>query len=237
MKMLILCFRNLFRNIRRTIAILLTVALGAGALFCFKGFINGVLTDYSESTIHAHYGNGQIHTLGYRDTVYTKPWKHWISNWGEVTGFLLKNPHVKQVFPRISIGGMLIHDDASFTGQGQGIDAREEALFFDRLNIVEGQTLSDQADGILLGRGLAQVLNVHPGDKVTFYTKAFDGSINKGKFTVSGIFHTGNADFDKHVFRIQIAKAQELLQTDQVESISVGLKDQTHWNDVAQSMR
>lgn len=236
MKMLTLCFRNLFRNVRRTIAIFLTVALGAGALFTFQGFINGVLTDYRESTIHAHYGNGQVTTKGYRDTVYEKPWKHWVSNWGEVSSFMLRNPAVEHVFPRVSINGMLIHGNASITGQGQGIDAREEARFFNALNIIEGQTLTDQANGILLGKGLAQVLNVHPGDKITFYTKAVDGGISKGKFVVTGIFHTGTAEFDNRVFRIQLGAAQDLLNTDEVESISVGLSDQSHWQEVSNAL-
>ena len=236
MKMLVLCFRNLFRNVRRTIAVLLTVGLGAGALFCFQGFINGVLVEYSDSTIHAHYGNGQVHTQGYRETVYEKPWNHWVSNWREVKSFLAENPHVEHVFPRISIGGMLIHDDVSITGQGQGIDAREEAKFFDSLNIEEGQALSDQSNGIMLGKGLATALGVHPGDKVTFYTKATSGSITKGKFTVTGIFQTGNADFDNRVFRIQLDQAQRLLKTKHVESISVGLADQAHWQEVSTSL-
>ena len=62
---LILSIRNLFRNFRRTIAILLTVGLGAGALFAFQGFIHGVLGNYRENMIHAHYGNGQLNK---RDT-------------------------------------------------------------------------------------------------------------------------------------------------------------------------
>ena len=233
MKMFALCFRNLFRNVRRTIAVFLTVALGAGALFSFQGFIKGVLVDYRESTIHAHYGNGQINTKGYRDTVYEKPWKHWVANWGEVASVALRNPAVEHVFPRVTVNGMLIHGNKSITGQGQGIDAKEEAKFFTALNIEEGQTLSDQQNGILLGKGLAQALDAHPGDKITLYTKAVNGSISKGKFTVTGIFHTGIADFDNRVFRIQIDKAQDLLETDQVESISLGLSDQSHWKEVS----
>ncbi|MBI2812482.1 MAG: ABC transporter permease [Candidatus Melainabacteria bacterium] len=231
-----LSFRNLFRNLRRTIAVLLTVALGAGALFSFQGFINGVLTDYQESMIHAHYGNGQINTKGYRETVYQKPWNHWIDNADEISSFLAKNPEVEHIFPRISIGGMLVHDKVSITGQGQGIDAQEEAQFFNALNIDEGETLTNQPNGILLGEGLAKALDVHPGDKITLYTKSTTGGIGKGKFTVTGVFHTGNADFDKRVFRIQITEAQRLLKTTQVESISLGLTDQTHWNAVSQSV-
>ena len=71
-----LAFRNLFRNVRRTVAVLLTIAIGCGTLFSFEGFINGVLDDYKDSTIHSRYGHGQINTKGYRETVYQEPWKY-----------------------------------------------------------------------------------------------------------------------------------------------------------------
>jgi putative ABC transport system permease protein len=229
-------FRNLFRNVRRTIAVLLTVALGAGALFCFEGFINGVLKEYAESTIHAQHGNGQINTQGYRDSVFEKPWKHWVTNGKEVEEFVLQQEGVSHVFPRVSISGMLYGKKATIVGQGQGTRAQEESLFFNALNVEEGKMLSNEEDGILLGKGLAKALDVKPGDAVTLYVKSSTGGISKGEFQVTGIFHTGSFDFDNRVFRIQLDKAQKLLKTKNVESISVGLQDHRYWEKVAQAV-
>jgi putative ABC transport system permease protein len=236
MMFLKIAFRNLFRNIRRSIAILLTIGLGAGALFAFQGFINGVLNDYRETTIHSHYGNGQFNIKGYRQTAYKEPWKHWIVDWEQIRSLALKHPSVKHVFPRISLGGMLMFEKVSITGQGQGIDAKEESAFFNTLNVEEGKNLSDEPNGILLGKGLAKALGVHPGDSITLYTKSVRGGIAKGKFVVTGIFHTGNVDFDNHVFRIQLKEAQKLLKTNQVEAVSLGLKDYRTWKEIAQTI-
>lgn len=230
---LVLAFRNLFRNFRRTIAILCTVALGAGALFCFQGFIQGVLIDYKQSTIHSYYGNGQIHTQGYRDTVYEDSWKHWIDNEYQVGDFLMQQEGVKYVFPRISLGGMLMHDNASIPAQGQGIWAEQEAKFFDKLNIDEGQMLESHKEGVMLGKGLAKALHANVGDKVTLYTKDLRGKIRKNKFQVVGIFHTGQASFDNRTFHIQLEDAQKLLRTNLVESIAIGLDDHQHWDNLA----
>src|SRR5579872_5202181 len=90
MMWILLPLRNLFRNFRRTVAILFTIALGTGALFSFDGFIHGVLSELKDSTIHANYGYGQIFTKGYRDTVFEDPKKHWISNGGELQDFLYR---------------------------------------------------------------------------------------------------------------------------------------------------
>lgn len=236
MKLLSFAFRNLFRNVRRTIAILLTVALGAGALFSFQGFIHGVLTDYREKTIHSHYGNGEFHTMGYRDTAWQKPWEHWIGNWKEVKTTLSQDPNVQYIFPRVPVGGMLIHDKSSMTGQGSGVDAKEEAKFFNALHIEEGQPLTDQSHGIVLGKGLAKALGVKPGDRITLYTKATSGSITKGKFTVTGIFQTGILDYDNRTFQIQLNDAQQLLKTEKVESIAVGLTHHSAWPEVSQTL-
>ena len=87
---LFLSFMNLWRNLRRTLAILLTVALGTGVLFTFKGFIHGVLNQYKDSTIHAHYGHGQINTKNYRESAFAEPWNHWIDNFNPIKNYLIQ---------------------------------------------------------------------------------------------------------------------------------------------------
>src|SRR3990167_10313007 len=104
---LILSSRNLFRNVRRTIAILFTVALGTGALFSFDGFINGILNELRYNTIHASYGFGQINTKGYRETVFEEPTKHWIFNGEQVQEFISHLEGVESVFPRVSFSALL----------------------------------------------------------------------------------------------------------------------------------
>jgi putative ABC transport system permease protein len=227
-----LAFRNLFRNFRRTMAILFTVALGAGALFSFDGFISGVLNEYRENTIHAHYGYGQINTKGYRDTVFEKPTEHWLTNQEEIEDFLSGVKGVKQVFPRANFSALLKHGNTTVSGSGQGIRAEREASFFSSLNIEEGETLSDQPDGILLGRGLARALDVVPGDTVTVVATSMKGTINKAKFVVTGIFHTGSQDFDSRIFRIQLNQAQKLVKTSNVELVSLALTDLSAWDGV-----
>lgn len=228
-----LAFRNLFRNIRRTIAVLLTVALGAGALFSFKGFINGILEDYRESTVHSHYGHGQINTTGYRETVYEKPWEHWIDNYDELEEFLSQKEEVEYIFPRVGVSALLKSNNLSVSGQGEGIAAKGESEFFHSLNIEQGSPLYDQKNGIVLGKGLANALQVEPGDEVLLYVNSAKGSFNKKKFTVTGIFCTGSVDFDNRIFRIQLDDAKDLMKTESVEKICIGLKNYQDWEPLA----
>ncbi len=229
-------FRNLFRNCRRTCAILLTIGMGAGVLFSFDGFINGVLTEYRETTIHSHYGYGQINRKGYREMVYERPTDHWMGNWNRLNHFLLDQKGVTGIFPRVSFSALLSKGNTTISGEGQGVDAEKEASFFDSLNVEEGQTLYKQENGILLGKGLAKALHVKPGDSVTVTATSVKGAINKAKFTVIGIFNTGAADFDGRIFRVQLKEAQNLLNTNKIETVSLGLRNLSDWKSVASAI-
>src|SRR5262245_8331888 len=114
--MFFLSFMNLFRNSRRTIAILLTIALGTGVLLSFKGFITGVLSDYQENTVHAHYGHGQINTKNYRESFYTDPWNHWITNSDEIQQFLSEQNCIEHIFPRVNFPALLKKDKVTVSG-------------------------------------------------------------------------------------------------------------------------
>ncbi|MCK4935008.1 MAG: ABC transporter permease [Simkaniaceae bacterium] len=232
----ILSIKNLFRNSRRTLAILFTVALGTGALFSFDGFINGVLGELKYSTIHSNYGDGQINTRGYRETVFEEPTKHWMGNSEQMQEFLSDLDGIDYVFPRVSFSGLIKHGKTTVGGSGQGVDAEKEAEFFHSLNVEEGKTLSTESNGILLGKGLAKALDVRPGDTVTVIATSTKSIINKAKFVVTGIFHTGSVEFDSRMFRIQLVAAQKLLKTTKIESIALGLKNHSDWALIAKAL-
>ena len=228
-----LALRNINRNRRRTVAILLTVALGSGSIFMFRGFNHGIMNQYRENTVHARYGHGQINVKGYRDQVFEKPWEHWISDWQKIAAQLKSEGNVEFVFPRVEFFGLLTNGQITVSGRGQGIDGSQESQFFNTLNIEQGVALSTQPDGILLGKGLANSLNVHVGDRVTVLGNTIHGSMNGGDFQVVGIFHTGSKEFDDAVFRIPLAQASQILDTQDVESIALGLRSMEEWPKLA----
>ena len=146
-------------------------------------------------------------------------------------------PEVSQVFPRIEFFALLTNGQTNVSGRGTGVDGKEEATFFTTMNVVEGKMLSDEPDGILLGKGLATALNLKPGDRVTVLASTVNGSLNGADLTVTGIFHTGKKEFDDVAFRIPLAQAMTLLDTDRVESIAVGLADDDAWEVFAKRAR
>lgn len=237
MLVLKMAFQSLVRSpLRRTLAVILTVAFGTGSLYIFHGFNHGVMNQYRDNTIHCRYGYGQVNLKGYREQVFEKPWEQWIKNPAEIETFLRTIKGVKQVFPRIDFPALLTNGAINVSGRGQGVVGAEEASFFNTLNIEEGSTLSNQSNGIILGRGLARALKAKPGAHLTVLSNTIDGSFNGIDVEVIGIFHTGQKDFDDVVFRVQLAQAQKLLATDRVESMALGLDSINSWDDVAQNV-
>jgi putative ABC transport system permease protein len=228
-----LAFRNLLRNPRRTATALLTVGLGTASIFIFQGYNTGIMDQYRENTIHSRYGNGQINTAGYRDQVYEKPWQHWINDPEALQSKVEAIPGVIHAFPRVEFFALLTDGKVTISGRGQGVDTLKEADFFNAMNVEQGKMLTDEPDGIMLGLGLAKSLNAHPGDRITVLANTINGSMNGLDLHVAGIFHTGVRIFDETSFRIPLKQAQTLLDTTQIESLAVGLKNLDDWDKVA----
>lgn len=229
-----LALRNLLRNPRRTVAVLLTIAAGSGALFIFHGFNAGIMNQYRDNSVHARFGHGQINTSGYREQVFEVPQDHWIADWQRVGDRLRGSPGIEFLFPRVGFSALISNGRVTVSGRGEAIDGAAESRFFTTLNVVEGRTLSGEDDGILLGRGIARALDAHPGGKLTVMVRDEQGRINRAELTVVGVFHTGLREIDDALFRIPLAQGQKLLDTDRVELIALGLRSIDDWPRVQQ---
>jgi putative ABC transport system permease protein len=230
-------WRNLARNKRRTLVLLLTVSMGVGALFLFDGFNAGIMNQYRDNTIHAKTGHGQLNTKGYREAIYEKPWEHWMEQPEGLEAKIRSMPGVKQVFPRIDFFAVITNGSLSVAGRGTAVRGRDEADFFWTLNVVEGEMLRDHQQGIMIGIGLARALQVKPGDRITLLTNTVYGSMNGMDARVTGIFHTGLKEVDDNYFRIQLDDAQRLLDTNKVETMAIGLASHQDWSRFATAVK
>lgn len=227
MNTLKLAWRNLFRNVRRTLASLFTVALGSGGLLIYQGFNSGIMNQYRENTIHGYYGFGEIYPKDYYNIVQEKPWKFWLENEENIEKELKKIPEIVELFPRITLYAFLVKGDINLGGKGEGIIAERENKFFNQMNFIEGNEIKNE-DDIILGKGLAESLGAKVGDSVTVLTQTISGQLNGADYLVAGIFHMGKKSVDDTFFRIPLKSAQKLLNTDRVEKISLsttGVKD------------
>ena len=220
MNTLKLAWRNLFRNVRRTLASLFTVALGSGGLLIYQGFNSGIMNQYRENTIHGYYGFGEIYPKDYYNIVQEKPWKFWLENEENIEKELKKIPEIVELFPRIALYAFLVKGDINLGGKGEGIIAERENKLVIQMNFIEGNEIKNE-DDIILGKGLAESLGAKVGDSVTVLTQTISGQLKGADYLVAGIFHMGKKSVDDTFFRIPLKSAQKLLNTDRVEKISL----------------
>lgn len=224
-----LAIRNLARNARRTACALAAIGLGAAGLLLFQGFNAGLMSQYRDNTVRAHLGHGQVHVRGYWGRAHARPWEQWIAEPDRVLATVRGLPGTPTAFPRLSFAALLVHGDHVVVGQGLGIDAAAEARFFDRLNIVAGDDGAGRADGVVIGRGLAEGLGVAVGERVEIHARDTEGAMTAVEATVAGVFHTGQHEFDNRAFRLPLPLAQQAMRTDRVESIQIVLGRFEDW--------
>ncbi len=235
--LLAMSLRNVFRNRRRSLFALATIAMGALGLFVFMGFNRGLMNQYRDNTIRARWGHGQIFVRGYRDQAHARPAEHWIARPTAVMAELRSLPGVLDLFPRLTVSAILVAGEHTVAGQGEGIDGAAEAGFFTQLNYRAGGDFRDRVDGIVIGEGLARGLGVRLDDEVRLVVQGGERPSSSAALRVSGIFHTGSQEFDSRAFRIPLRVAQTLLATDRVESIAVALAGVEAWPAFAGSVQ
>lgn len=232
-KFLLLAFRNVFRNRRRTIMTLLMVGGGVAGLLLVGGFFAFMFHGLRESTIRNGLGHIQIFTAEHfrRDEVHVLDTG--IANWKQAAQAVRSTPHVRGVAPRIEFYGMLSNGVKSSVFMGSAVDpAAERAMGFNP-NIAAGRDLGSDSKGeveALIGTGVARSMSVKVGDGLTILAVTADGALNGIDVQIVGIVSTGVRDLDDRYLRITLPSVQRLLQTERVTNIVVGL-DQTENTD------
>lgn len=232
-KFLLLAFRNVFRNRRRTVMTLLMVGGGVAGLLLVGGFFAFMFRGLRESTIRTGLGHIQIFNAEHfrRDEVHVLDTG--ISNWRQVAAATQSAKHVRGVAPRIEFYGMLSNGVKSSVFMGSAVDPdAEHRMGFDP-RILSGRGLAGNANGdveALVGTGVARSMSVKVGDGLTILAVTADGALNGIDVQIVGIVSTGFKDLDDRYLRIALPSAQRLLQSDRVTNLVVGL-DKTENTD------
>ena len=233
-KFLLLAFRNVFRNRRRTVMTLLMVGGGVAGLLLVGGFFAFMFRGLRESTIRTGLGHIQIFNAEHfrRDEVHVLDTG--ISNWRQVATAAESAQHVRGVAPRIEFYGMLSNGVKSSVFMGSAVDPQtEHTMGFDP-RVISGRQLSSNANGeveALVGTGVARSMSVKVGDGLTILAVTADGALNGIDVQIAGIVSTGFKDLDDRYLRIALPSAHRLLQSDRVTNLIVGL-DRTENTDV-----
>lgn len=207
-----LAVRNVLRNRGRSGMTLFAIAFGVIALILSGGFIEDTVVELGESMIHSQSGHVQVSRAGYRDFGTRDPAAYLESDPEALRAVLSDVPSVEEVLLRLSFSGLLNNGRTDWAVVGEGVEPEGEARLGTYINISEGRQLqASDAFGMLLGAGVAQALDVGPGDWVDLLANTPGGAVNVLEFEVVGVFQTFSKDYDARAVRIPLSAAHELM--------------------------
>ena len=229
--------RNILRNSRRTAITAGGAALALLGYIALVTFFDGFTEQIVDTSTRYLTGHVQIERAGFRKDFAPELA---LRNPDALLARLRRTPHVVGAAPRVqaqAIAGSAAKSEGVVL---IGIDPMEErsVTFIDRA-IVQGAALRAGRDrDILIGRKLAEKLNVRLDEKIVMTTQAAGGDLGTAAYRVAGIFATESASFDGGMAFVTLPAAQALLGLrDRVSTINIRLDDRTATSDAVVPLR
>ncbi len=221
-----MAWRNIWRNWRRTAIATVAIVLGLILLIFMDAAIEGSDQATYGNAVRLYGGNIQIHAPGFRDRARRLPLLP-LANADEVVQAAQGNPEVVAAAKRINTGGLISSPEGSYPVTISGIEPEVEApINLMAENISQGRFLtSEDGDAIVIGRGLAELLDVGVSDRVTLLGRRMDESMRQSTMTVVGIYNLGTKEAEKITVLITLPTAQTLYNLrDQETEVAVSLQ-------------
>ncbi len=198
--LLALAWKNIWRSKKRSLIIIAAISFGLwGALLA-----GAVMMGWGESMVNTaidrDLGHIQVHRPGFmRD----RESGLFIPDGFEVIKHIEEVAGVKAVSGRTLVQGMAASAASTFGVDIVGIDPGRARQVTDisELIIAGSYFGADGKNAIVIGKKLADRLNLKPHSKVVLSFQAMDGNLVYAAFRVDGIFKSESSLFDKsHVF-------------------------------------
>nr|NIO07594.1 ABC transporter permease [Deltaproteobacteria bacterium] len=194
--LMVMAWRNLWRNRRRTLLTLSSIVFGVFLAVIFTAMQDRNWAEMID--LAARLGGGHV-TLQHPEYLDTPTLTRTVQRTDELTQIALQEKYVKRVVERITGHTMLSTAGESHGAGFIAFDPREEDE--STLSIIEGLVEggmfeSSRDRGIVLGERLAKNLGVGMGKKVVYTMTDVKGEIVSGLARVSGIVRTGAPSVD-----------------------------------------
>lgn len=205
-----LAWRNIWRNYRRSVLVLLSVVIGLIAIILYDSISIGMIQQMLDNQIGAHVSHIQVHKKGFNDN---KVIQNYLPDPAKVRQVLAQQAGVAHFSERVITFGIASSATGAAGVSLVGIYSQEEAQITKIKNsLVEGRYLGEAAHEIVIGKKLAEKLDVGLGDKVVAMASALSGAIGSDVFRVVGIYETFSSEFDKLYAYVYLPNLQQMLE-------------------------
>ncbi len=222
-----LCWKNIWRNRRRTLLTVTAIGTGVAALVGIHNYYDGFHEQVVHNVIRYHSGHLLVSAPGYQEQ--NNPSKY-LKDVTPLETLLAKEAGIKHWSTRVLVQGLLSSSAGSANILYSGVDPeRERNVTRFAASLVQGKYLEDtKRKTIVVGSRLAKLLNLSLGSKVVALTQGVDGSIGNELFYVEGIFET-QSELDKSLAFLRLENARGLLSLTPAgaHQVAIVLKNET----------
>jgi len=210
---IIMAWRNIWRNPRRTILTIAAIAFACILLVFMLSFQLGSYDTMINASVKIHTGHMQIQAEGYQDS---RKIREVIPDPSAVGAILDQVPDVTAYTYRAMAFALVSSKSRSYGVMVEGIDPRREARVSTLADIIrQGHYLSSTAAaegpaGALVGRLLAKNLQLKVGDEITVLGQGFDGSVAATVLRIQGIYASGMDAFDRSAIQMPLPVFQDV---------------------------
>ena len=235
---IVLAFRNVLRQRRRSAIGVASVAFGVIALLLAAGFIEWLYWGMRESTIRSGLGHIQVVRKDYFESGLSDPFAFILPSDAEERPRLEAWPGVLTLSPRLSFSGLASFSDTTISFVGEAIEPEREGELASWVLITDGEPLSSSHPReIIMGKGLAANLGAKVGDIVVLLANTGAGGINAVEARVRGLFLTVTKAYDDSALRVPFVTAQELLRVNGAHRWVLLLDDTDATHDTVAALR
>ncbi len=235
--LLILAWRNLWRNRRRTSIMLGAIVVGVWAMIFMNALSQGMVTQMIEDGLSVIPGHVQARHPDYGDDPTVNSL---LPDADSAVSAKLAELDVPAWTTRLTVPGVVSSERESRGATLVGVDpARDATVSFLGDITIEGRTLETVDDrGILIGRELAETLDTEVGKRVVIMSQTPDNAIADRGFRVVGVFDAKVELWEETWVLTGKATLQDLLGVpDRVTEAIVSGEDYRDVSALAQQMQ
>lgn len=208
-----LAWRNLWRNRRRTLIVVMAMGMMMSFLIMYDSMILGFETAVYGNAIKLSGGNIQIRAIGYEDSYSANPMLP-MGNGLDAVQAAEAQPGVAIALRHANTGGLVTNREGVFPIGIYGIEPEKEKpvnpVMQDEF-LVDGRFLqADDADVVFIGKGLADAMGIGVGDRIPVSGKDIHEEMSKRTMTVIGIYDINLASLERQVVYISLNAAQDI---------------------------
>lgn len=239
--MLKFIFKGLLRDKRRSLLPVIVVSIGVFLTVFMTGWLSGVFKDMVDMTAKFNTGHVKVMTRSYAENENQLPNDLALLGVDTLLRDLNSNYPEMEWVSRIRFGGLIDIPDrngetrAQGQAMGLGIDLfTPGSTEASRLNIIKSVVrgrMPQKSGEALLSEQFSHRFKVNPGDDMTLFGTAMDGSMMFRTFKVAGTVRFGSPQLDRGAVIIDISDAREAMGMENAAGEILGFSKDGEYND------